>query len=108
MKVKINEGTRNERVVGEIIDNTFFKQVAKSKHLFRKLDAWGIDAEVFKNIIEKKNLVICVVDIEERKKYTVSTETFRNLARFYHFKKENTDHGAQMFLPRKEWEVQNL
>ena len=77
----------------------FVKQATESKHLHRKLDAWGIDSRVL-DVLEERGVRYIRVESDDCRTYTATIEIFRRfgIAR-------NFGYGAQVFLPRKYWEV---
>jgi hypothetical protein len=107
MIIKINEGTPQERIIGELFvdKGVFFKQVSKKKHLFRKLDAWGIDAEYFENVLLPNNYFIQILDKDENKYYGIEAQEFKKNRKFFHFKNPGEDHRAQAFLPLRFWKI---
>lgn len=106
MIIKINEGSAYERVIGESDPaiRLFTKRVKESKHLFRKFDAWGIDADYFRNVLLPNNYTIKIVDTEKDKVYITMAEKFSKNGQHFHFKKDQ-DYQAQIFLSRRFWEV---
>lgn len=92
-------GTYNETT------GIFYKEVSKSKHLFRVLDAWGIDAHTLETLPETARIIID--DKEERKRYEVSKMVFDTFGEYYHFKGEE-DHKVQKFLRRASFTVTDL
>lgn len=92
----------NKKVVGiyDTEQNIFSKNTLKSRHLLRKGDAWGIDATVFEELLLPKNATIQVYEKEERITYRADAELWKKEGFYLHFK-GNTDHRAQIFLPRK-------
>lgn len=100
MQVEITEADGAVKVIGELRDGTFLKRVKKSKHLFKKLDAWGIDADTFKTMLRITANQILVFDIENDILYKTSVADFEKHGVFLHFK----PHRAQIFLPREKWE----
>lgn len=97
--VLIRETDGAIKVIGTFADGVFYKEVKKSKHLFRKMDAWGIDSVVFERLIKPQGKEIKVFDKEEKMIYCVSVEDFDKQSVFLHFK----PHRAQRFLPRDVW-----
>lgn len=104
--VKINEGTPQERVIGELYpdEGIFFKKVQMTKHLFRKLDAWGIDAKYFEDVLLPNNYFIQLHDTENHRYYAIEAKEFKKHSTFFHFK-DKEDHRAQIFLPRGYWKI---
>jgi len=94
-------------VIGSIEGHTFKKTVYKSKHLFRKLNAYGIDAEYFTKVLLPENYNIEIYEKEEGITYNVSAQNFRKHCTFQHFKNKLTgkDYGAQVFLPINKWNI---
>jgi len=86
--------------------NEFKKWVHESTHLFRKLDAWGIDAEIFTERMKGKKMRIVVEDRETRITYLASPMRFEKFGKFFHFKSGATErsHRSQIFLPRCYWD----
>jgi len=108
MIVKINEGKPDERIIGEIFPEKkmFIKKVDIKKHLFKKLDAWGLDARYFTDVLLPNNYQIIIIEKSENKIYQVLAESFKKNAQYYHFKGER-DHLAQIFLARRHWNLVN-
>ena len=88
-----------DKIIGVLDSGIFTKKVKESKHLFRVLDAWGIDEQSFKKLTDETTIRIC--DIETGTTYEVSKREFssnmtsRNYPPF----------GKQVFLPRKYWKI---
>jgi len=91
-----------ERLIGILDDGRriFTKHVRESKHLFRKLDAWGIDAQVFTEQLLPIKATIRVIDAETGTTYQVGSSVFHEHGSFLHFKDGLNTHRAQIFLPR--------
>lgn len=100
--VYLNDNMRVFRI-GVLKKGKFFKQVEKSKHLFKVLDAWGLDAQLVNEILAPKNYDIVIFDKEEDKVYEINAKEFQKQAQYYHFKEEEQDHRTQLFLPRNKW-----
>lgn len=97
--IQIKEDNGNRKVIGHIRGDTFYTTRKKSKHLLRKLNAWGIDAEVLNDILQGQVKYIEVRDLEEDKTYLAKVETFIEKGKYLHFK----PHRAQCFLPLRYW-----
>lgn len=95
-------------VVGDLEDGVFFKKVRSSAHLFRKLNAWGIDGNVFTKCLLPINATIVVYDEEEGKRYQCTARQFEAKGTWLHFKEGTSDHYAQIFLPLKDWETPKI
>lgn len=97
------------KTVGLIVDNVFTKRVKESKHLFVKLDAWGVDYNAFFNSIKPNANIMIVEDTENKKWYYTTPKTFENKSEVRRYQKKDKDgklleeHGAQMFLSRRYW-----
>jgi len=101
MIIRIRQSNGERRTIGTLINRTFTKRVKESMHLYKKLDAWGIDADVFIKTLKAESDYIVVEDIESRNVYRVKTEVFSDNGKYLHFK----PHRAQIFLPRMYWEM---
>jgi len=100
----------NNRVIGtaDYVNRVFDKDVKLSKHLFRKFDAWGIDAAYFTDILLEQEYTIRIFESEENIMYKVTAKEWdkqvkkkNNMAQILHFKQGKVDHQAQTFLPRR-------
>ena len=90
----------NQKVIGTADNETkvFKKNVRLSKHLFKVLDAWGMDAELLHQLADKGYMII-INDLDEKKTYKIEAKKFKKFGQYYHFKGQE-DHKAQIFLPR--------
>ena len=107
MIVKINEGTPFERVIGDLDYEyrIFRKNVSLSKHLFRKLDAWGIDGQYFTEVLLPNSYTVEVFEREEKRLYKTSVNKIKEHGVFLHFKRPGFENRAQVFMSRKHWEI---
>lgn len=94
-----------KKIIGELVDNIFIKKVREKQHLFRVLDAWGIDASVFRNYLLPNNAKIKIFDMENGKVYITDAKTYKEKGQYYHFKKAGHDYSPQIFLSRKYFQV---
>lgn len=103
--VKINEGTSKVRVIGHLDekDKIFRKTVLKSKHLFRKFDAFGIDAQYFCDVLLPNDYRVQIWEKEENEVYEITAKEFKKHAVYFHFKNESDDHRSQVFCSRRFW-----
>lgn len=85
--------------IGTLKEKIFRKRVKGSKHLMRKLDAWGLDMDVLNELPEDGE--IRILDTDDQKIYSTSVDVFKGVG----VAREFGHHGLQMFLPRKYWEV---
>jgi hypothetical protein len=77
----------------------------KSKHLFKVLDAWGVDIRLFSDPNIPRDASIQVYDEEDKTFYLSTIRNFRINGKIYHFKKMGVDYQTQIFLPRQFWDV---
>lgn len=98
--IKIREDNGKICTVGQISNLTFYKRVHEKDHLHKKMDAWGMDAEVFK-ILEVECNCIKVLDEKNDVLYKTTPTAWRMLGKYMHFK----PHRAQIFLKRKHFDV---
>lgn len=100
--IKIREDSGKICTVGQLGKNTFWKRVVKSEHFHKKMQAWGIDAEVF-GVVEMECLYIKILDTETDTLYVTTPYQWRLLGKYLHFK----PHRAQIFLNIKHFEITN-
>lgn len=72
----------------------------KEEHFMRKLNAWGLDANVLDFLIGE-NARIRIKDISNKWEY----ECLAGDMKFYGKLEEHKDHRPQYFLPLKHWTV---
>lgn len=96
---------RNGRLLklGELRKGIFRKEVKQSKHLFKKLDAWGFDLKAFEEVIKPQASEIRIREKESKSIYSTTPTTIKEKGIILNFK----PHGVQVFLPRKYWSVNN-
>jgi hypothetical protein len=104
--VKIKTSSR-EVTIGmlDTKNKTFFKSIQGSKHLFRVLDAWGIDGRYFTDVLLPNNYTIKITDTEDGTIYTTTAKTIDKKGQYYHFKNKDDD-KAQIFLSRRHWDIE--
>lgn len=103
MKIAIKTD-KKVRYIGDYNPDTkvFYKEVQESKHLFRKLDAWGIDAYYFTEVLLPNKAVIQIYDKENRVDYRIDSFDFKKHSQYFHFKGQE-DNKAQIFCPRRNF-----
>jgi len=102
MIIQITQSDNKKRKIGIIKDKVFIKYVKESKHLYRKLDAWGIDAKIYTDVLKGQIKKIIVIDKENNNKtYKTEIEVFEKFGQYLHFK----PHRAQIFLSRRYWNL---
>lgn len=106
--IVVDDGERRVMIgVYDFDRNIFGKSVKESKHLFKKMDAWGIDDDYFTNVLKPRNALIVIHDTENKTVYRVRAEVYAKHGKHYHFKDRKTgrtDHRAQIFLSRRYFE----
>lgn len=99
-KVYIRVG-QELKTIGEIEEGIFTSYRKTSQHLYRKLNAWGIDYKALKGMVENEKVhTIRIVDTETNTEYKVNATTFFEKGTVLHFK----PHRTQVFLPLEFWE----
>jgi hypothetical protein len=94
------------RIVGwleEVDDQLIFrKRVKESKHLMRKLDAWGIDESIYESLKTQWVEKLQVLDSDTRTLYEIPFNRFEQnmIVRDYGF-------GRQVFVPRQYWDIKH-
>ena len=103
MRVQIQTDKRS-RYIGDYNPEfkIFYKEVNNSKHLFRILDAWGIDGYYFTEVLLPNNATIQIYDKESNMDYFIKAEDFKKHSQYYHFKGQE-DNKAQIFCPRRNF-----
>jgi hypothetical protein len=90
----------DERVIGYLLNGTFYKSVIGSKHRLRHPPAYAVDAEVFDSEIKPNASEIVVIDRETGIEYHVSVVAFDR------FKEElDRGFGRQYYLTLSYWQV---
>ena len=94
-----------KKIIGSVdsVNKVYAKRVDIRKHLFRKLDAWGIDGSFFKSDLLPENYRIRLFESQEQKVYETDAKTVDEHGEWLHFKSGDVDHGPQIFLARKYW-----
>lgn len=97
-----------KRKIGEWdrVRKIFSKDVVKSKHLMRVINAWSLDSEFFNKTLFPNDALIRVYDSEENKVYRVKAAKFKEKGEYYHFK-DVVDHKAQLFLRLEHWDIED-
>ena len=103
MKIQIRESDGVVKTIGTLKGNIFRKKVKQKIHLYRKLDAWGIDAKVFKDVLLGQTEQIRILDTDENLIYFVDTKLFDKKGEYLHF----PPHRAQIFLSRRYWDKES-
>lgn len=88
------------KIIGELVNNVFTKYVNDKKHLYRRLDAYGIDLKVFEEALEPTNAQIVIHS--DSGVYTTYARTYRT-----HGIVINEGFGRQIMLPRKYFDKEN-
>lgn len=96
---------KGRKLAGFMDKYKFMKRVSKEKHLFRALDAWGIDSKLFNEYIYPRNLTMYLFERDEMKIYKSTAENFRKNEQYFHFKNKSVDERTQVFLALKHWEI---
>lgn len=116
LTIYINGKKKN---IGELMDNgSYVKKVKKSKHLFRKLDAWGFDYRTLVDSILPQCSYVFVHDTEDGVYYMAEPKDFGSyvedeetgkgkfvpsgLIEIRHYNR-GEDSGTQIFLARRHW-----
>lgn len=98
-KVYIQTGV-GRRLIGEVDGGIFTTRRQSSKHLYNKLNAWGIDCKAYDGMLKDKELhTIRVIDLDTETTYSTHAENFKKYGTILHFK----PHRTQVFLPLKYW-----
>ena len=92
------------RLIGELVDGVFTSRRHASKHLYKKLDAWGLDCKAYDGMVADQGLhTVRIIDLDTKTTYATHAENFKKYGTILHFK----PHRSQVFLPLKYWTVEN-
>ena len=91
------------KVVGHLKDGVYYKEVVESKHKLRNGNAYGIDADILKQLILKKCDKIRLREKDTKRVYEVDLSVFLSHKSFV----RDYD-GEQRFLPIGEWRLEDL
>lgn len=94
----ITESDGRRKNIGWIRDGVFKREVKRSKHMYKKLSAWGMDAETL-NKLKDEITEIRFLDREKNILYTTTPQAMLAKGQYLHHK----PHRAQVFLPLFEW-----
>jgi hypothetical protein len=83
----------------DFTSNSFYKEIDKEKHLFKKLNAYGIDAEVFDRILKPNNATIKLYAPKGNTTYYATVKDFMEHGTYFHFENAKEDYAPQIFLP---------
>lgn len=95
--------SKNGKKAGVLKDGKYTSFRKESVHLFRKLDAWGIDYDILYSLPEQCS--VQVASSESGRTYKTTKEEFVTKGTVYHFKQGTIDHSVQVFLPLTYWKV---
>jgi hypothetical protein len=95
---------RGKKHIGTLNGNIFSKEVVKSKHLFRVLNAWGIDEDVLKKLPADAKIIIH--ELEEDTLNKATKKDYKDYGEYFHFKDQKEDHAVQRFLPLSRFMVE--
>lgn len=98
LTIQDNGYTRN---IGEILGDTFYKKVRRSEHLYRELNAWGIDGLFFKGKISEECFNIKILDTETDTMYKTTVGKYKQYGEYRTYK----PHRTQILLPLSYFEV---
>lgn len=86
--------------IGFLEGEVFTTHRKESKHLYQKMDAWGIDVKAYDGMRQNEGMTtVRVVDKETGITYSTHVDNFMSYGSILHHK----PHRAQVFLPRKYW-----
>jgi hypothetical protein len=85
---------KQQKTIGAVKGNAFEKYVKKSKHLFRKWNAWGIDKTIVDGLIRDGIEIIKIHETEEKIDYSIPVKDF-----FQKGIEADFGHSKQIFLP---------
>ncbi len=91
------------KLTGKSKDGVFFKQVQRSKHLFRKASAWGIDYSTFLKAEQDLCTRVVIYDTENKMYYTTTFYKYKEFG----FRRTFGAYGEQIFLAETYFDVKD-
>ena len=88
------------RVVGQILDRVFVKEVYGNKHMLRQPIAWAIDCDIFDRVVAPNCLSIHIIDKDTGYRYICGVPSFREKS-----VRINRKYGDQYYLELVHWIV---
>ena len=85
-------------------EKVLHKRFKASKHLFKKLNALGLDYEAWKTVLLPQDYEIRALDEESDTVYYAQAHEFKEKGTVMQFK----GHALQTFLPLKYWKSKKL
>lgn len=101
--IVIKQADGELRRVGSYVEEegSLYLTRTRKKHFMRKLNAWGLDREVFEDLYENRGLKEVKIFVRDRNKRVVANaEDFVEHGEYMHFK----PHRPQIFLNEEWWE----
>ena len=96
-RIVVTDGNGKENTVGYVRGNTGFLLKKKSKHFFRKYQAWAIDEEV---LVRNPDIEVFIVkEEEENVNYLTTRDNFIEYSKEINY----GGHLPQLALPLKYW-----
>lgn len=87
--------TKEGKIAGQLVNETYHKQVIRSKHLMKMFNGYGIDADIFKDLKDIGCKDIRITEIDTGDNWVVSLEIFDEK------KIEKDFQGLQYFISGK-------
>lgn len=83
-----------EKMIGELHDSTFVTRRDSKKHLMRKWNAYGINAQ----IIDSSRVKTVVIQEDSNKRYIIDKDELKSKSRFY----KEDGNEPQYFISRED------
>lgn len=103
IEVRITQDNGENRVLGMYNPRTrtLFIKRKRSKHFYKKLNAWGIDNKAFEGLVTQHGMNnIVLYDKDVGKRFTAKAQDFNDHGKYLHFK----PYRLQVFLEESYWE----
>lgn len=95
------ETAAGRRLIGNFEGGVFTSKRQSSKHLYKKLNAWGLDVKAYDGLLKNQKLhTVRIHDIDTQTTYSTKAENFKKYGSILHFK----PHRTQVFLPLDYWD----
>lgn len=95
--VEYEDGTR--RAIGIVNGGVLIRIVSLKKHLFRNLDAWGLDYGAYNVVVKRFERPTALYEEDSKMWYYCKPDVYAE----HGVCMDYSPHGVQIFVPRKHW-----
>lgn len=100
--VYVTQDDGKRKRIGYVSDKVFYATRKRSKHFYKKLNAWGLDHAVLERLMLDYGVdEIVIYDTENGKRYKTPINAFNTKGQYLN----HIPYGKQQFLAEEYWEV---